>query len=327
MQPLVLVTGATGLVGSTLTRQLVERDARVRILRRQHSRLDLLSDIEHRIEHFFGDVAEPESLPEAFEGVTHVYHVAAAIEGRGVDTATLRAVNVGGTRHVVDAALRAGVQRLVHTSSMAAFGRPESAQEAVLDETAEWTASRFNSSYAESKYLAELEVQRGIAEGLDAVIVNPALVFGAGRAGENTVQIVQRVRDERLPGIPEGGTNVVDVRDVAHGHVLAMERGKTGRRYFLGSENLLWRDIIETLAGALGAEPPRRVVPLWQALALGTVNEWTARLTGRAPLLTRARAQQVSARFWYSNRRAVEELGCTFRPFAETAGMLAEAFG
>ncbi len=328
MYPLVLVTGATGLVGSELTRQLVLREQPVRILRRQRSNLDLLGDVQHRVEHIFGDVTDPLSLADAFDGVTHVYHVAAALgDGRRGEDEFLTEVNVRGTAHVVDAALRAGVARLVHTSSMAAFGRPAGGTPGPLDETAVWSASPLNSAYATSKYLAELEVQRGIAEGLDAVIVNPALIFGAGREGENTVQIAERIRDGKLPAVPTGGTNVVDARDVVDGHLRAMQHGRTGERYFLGSENLSWRAILDTLAEAFGAAPPTRTFSPRLALALGTLGEGLGAITGRAPLITRERARTLSAFYTYSNRRAVEELGCSFRPFSETAAHLAEVFG
>ncbi len=327
LSSLVFVTGATGLVGSELTRQLVASEHRVRILRRHHSHLDLLGDTQQHVEHCFGDVTDPVSLADAMEGVTEVYHVAAALgEGQRGERDMLMQVNVQGTAHVVNAALQAGVRRLVHTSSMAAFGRPPNAEQVVLDETATWSPSKLNSVYAESKYLAELEVHRGIAEGLDAVIVNPALIFGAGRPNENTVQIVQRIRDGKLPVMPAGGTNVVDARDVAAGHLRAMQHGQTGRRYFLGSENLSWVAICQTIARALGVSPPRRVLSPGLALAAGAVSEWTAMLTRRAPLITRERARTMSAFYQYSNARAVEELGCTFRPFAETAAYLASLY-
>ncbi|HYE58415.1 MAG TPA: NAD-dependent epimerase/dehydratase family protein, partial [Rhodothermales bacterium] len=214
---------------------------------------------------------------------------------------------------------------LVHTSSMAAFGRPADTS-VVLDETAEWSPSRLNGPYAESKHRAELEVHRGIAEGLDAVIVNPSLVFGVGRAGENTVRIVELVRDRRLPVAPTGGTNVVDVRDVAEGHVRAMARGHTGERYFLGSQNLPWTEILGLLAGAFGVPPPRRTVGPRVANLLGLLMEARGKLTGRRPSLTRERARQTSAFYRYRNDKAIRELGMTFRPFRETAQMLAEAF-
>lgn len=327
---LTLVTGATGLLGSTLTRLLVERGAAVRILRRESSQTDLLGHAADAVEHVFGDVTDPATLTAAFEGVTHVYHTAAGLgTGRPSDRRTLHAVNVVGTRNVVDAALRADVRRLVHTSSMAAFGRPEAsgAEDAPLDERSEWTASRLNGPYAESKYLSELEVQRGVAEGLDAVLVNPALIFGVGRPGENTVQIVEMVRDGRMPAVPTGGTNVVDVLDVADGHLRAMDYGHTGERYFLGSENLRWREIIGALAGALGVDPPRRTASPLASLALAVLAEGAARLTGTAPKLTRERARQTAAFYRYTNARAANDLGCTFRPFAETARRVAAAFG
>ncbi|MCH8961424.1 MAG: SDR family NAD(P)-dependent oxidoreductase [Bacteroidetes bacterium] len=250
-----LVTGATGFIGSELTRQLLQEGVRVRILRRATSRLDLLGEAAQHVEHVLGDVTDPPSLCEAMADVGQVYHVAAYVGlGGRRDHARLHRVNVGGTAHVVNAALEAGVERLVHTSSIAALGRPERP----IDETTEWHASSANTAYAVSKHEAELEVYRGIAEGLDAVIVNPSLVFGVGRPGENTRLIAERIRDGKIPATPGGGTNVVDVEDVAAGHRQAMRHGKTGERYLLGGENISWKTIFGTLAEALGVAPPRR---------------------------------------------------------------------
>ncbi|NNE35392.1 MAG: NAD-dependent epimerase/dehydratase family protein, partial [Rhodothermales bacterium] len=219
----ILVTGATGFVGSTLVARLVRSGATVRILRRDHSRLDLLRPVDQLIEHAIGDITSRESLDRAFEGVDAVYHVAATVsDDPRTGKALLRRANVHGTANVVDAAIHAGVTRMVHTSSMAAFGRGfEDTRR--INEDADWEASSDNSDYAESKHFAELEVHRGIAEGLDAVIVNPSLVFGVGRKDENTRKIIESVRRGSVPAIPEGGTNVVDVEDVVEGHVLAMK--------------------------------------------------------------------------------------------------------
>ncbi|MGI9174368.1 MAG: NAD-dependent epimerase/dehydratase family protein [Rhodothermales bacterium] len=323
----ILVTGATGLLGSERTRQLVADGADVRILRRATSKLDLLGDVADQVEHAVGDVNDVERLQAAMADVRQVYHVATFVGfGGRRDRERLRRVNVVGTANVVNAALAAGVERLVHTSSMAAFGRPEDATQ-TIDETSEWRASRMNTAYAESKYLAELEVFRGIAEGLDAVIVNPALIFGLGRPGEGTMQIAQQVRDGRLPAVPTGGTNVVDVIDVAAGHRLAMARGETGERYFLGSENLTWRAIIGTLAEAFGVAPPRRTLSPTLALTAGTLAEAFAFVTGSRPRLTRETARTASRFYRYSNQKAIEELGCSFRPFEETALRMAQGLG
>ena len=321
----ILITGATGFLGSELTRQLVANGADVRVLRRATSKLDLLGDVADQVEHAVGDVNDVERLQAAMADVRQVYHVAAFVGfGGRRDREQLRRVNVAGTANVVNAALAAGVERLVHTSSMAAFGRPEDARQSI-DETSEWRPSRMNTAYAESKYLAELEVFRGIAEGLDAVLVNPALIFGVGRTGEGTMQIAQQVRGGRLPALPAGGTNVVDVIDVAAGHRLAMARGETGERYFFGGENLTWREIIETLAEAFGVTPPRRTLTPTLALTAGALAEAAAFVTGGRPRLTRETARTASRFYRYSNQKAIEDLGCAFRPFEETAHRMAQA--
>jgi dihydroflavonol-4-reductase len=319
--PDILVTGATGLVGSVLTRQLVAGGARVRILRRESSRLDLLGDAAGRVDHAVGELEDARSLLRAMEGIDQVYHTAAAV-GPRTDRQTLRRVNVEGTGNVVNAALRAGIDRLVHTSSMAALGDGPPTGEPITEE-AEWERAPRQSDYARSKHDAELEVHRGIAEGIDAVIVNPALVFGVGRAGENTRRIVDAVRRGWLPGVPPGGTSVVDVEDAAVGHRKAMMRGATGRRYFLGSENLSWREIVETIANAFGVEPPRRTLPRRLLTAGAALAESVAFVTRTRPVLPRSAARAAVETRRYSNERAKRELGCTFRPFAATARRIA----
>lgn len=327
----ILVTGATGLVGAELVHQLLDaEEADIRILRRATSAFDLLGPAAERVEHAVGDVTDPESVRAAVRGVTHVYHVAAYVGfGGGASERTrLYDVNVRGTGHVVNAALAEGVSRLVHTSSMAAFGRPErseATQTAPIDESSEWQASSANTDYARSKYEAELEVQRGLAEGLDAVLVNPALIFGVGRRGENTREIAEKVRDRRLPAAPAGGTNVVDVRDVAAGHRRAMAAGATGERYFLGAENRSWRSILDALAEAFRVAPPRLTLPPTPALVFATLAEAVAAVTRTQPLINRETVRVASRFYRYSNRKAVEELGCSFRPFEETAAHLAGA--
>jgi dihydroflavonol-4-reductase len=320
----ILVTGATGLLGSELVQQLVAAGEKVRILRRESSSLDLLGDAAQAVEHVIGDVTDPDSMVPAFEGVDIVYHTAAALGfGGKEDDEWLHEVNVRGTAHVVDAARNAGVRRLLNTSSMAAFGRPKNS-ELVIDESAAWTDSPYNTAYARSKYLGEREVHRGIAEGLDAVIVNPSLIFGPGRRDENTWQIVQRAR-RGARFAPQGGTNVVDVADVAACMRSAMDRGRTGERYFLGGENLPWMEILTILARAFDRPGPGFVVPPRLAVIAGAASELVARITGKRMTLTRSTAR-VSSRFYrYSNEKAVAELGCTFRPFEETARSIARA--
>jgi dihydroflavonol-4-reductase len=322
-----LVTGATGFVGAHLVRLLVEKGESVRILIRSPKRLDILKNVEGQVEIVQGDVRNPDHVHEAVAGVDQVYHCAAFVGfGGRSESDAMMDVNVGGTRVVVDAALSCGVERLVHTSSIAALGRAENTT-ACLDETAKWAESGLNTAYAVSKHLAELEVHRAAAEGLDAVIVNPSLVMGPGRPGENTLRIAENIRDRKLPAMPSGATNVVDVRDVALGHVAAMERGRTGQRYLLAGQNLPWTEIIGTLARCLGVEPPSRVMSMRAGVIAGGLSELLAKITRTSPLLTRESARISGHRSCYVNDKACTELGLSFRPFTEIAERMAHSLG
>lgn len=319
-----LVTGATGLLGSALTRQLVATAADVRILRRPTSRLDLVgAEAAAAVEHAVGDLADVASLRAAMEGVATVYHVAAAVDLRA-DPDVLYAVNVEGTAHVVNAALAAGVQRLVHTSSVAALGLPAHPADRI-DEDTPWQDAPPRSAYARSKRAAELEVYRGLAEGLDAVIVNPALVFGVGRPGANTRRLVDAVRAGWARVVPPGGTGVVDAEDAAAALRRAMAAGAPGQRYVLCAENLSWRRLAATLALALDAPPPLVTLPPRLVHAAAALSEAWAFVTRTPPWLARPRAATLVARRRYDAARARDALGCSFRPFTATARRLADA--
>ena len=319
---MILVTGATGFVGSALVRRLVTEGADVRVLRRASSSLDLLGDVD--VEHAVGDVTDPDTVWAAMNGVEVVYHVAAVVAFGRRARERLRRVNVEGTAHVVDAANAASVRRLVHTSSIAALGRPERPG-GDLDETAVWTRSTANTDYARSKHDAEREVQRAVAEGLDAVIVNPALVWGPGRSGEGTFALAERIAASRMPLAPPGATGVVDVEDVAAGLCLACAHGATGERYVLSGASLPWLEIVDTLAHATGARPPRGTAPSWALGMLGALAEAGALATRSDPAVTRATARSASAAYRYDGTKATRDLGLHYRPFTETAARIAMA--
>ena len=260
------------------------------------------------------------------DGVDGVMHAAAFLGFEGKKSVDqLMDVNVGGTANVVDAVIQAGVKRMLHVSSIAALGRTGQDGEC-LDESAEWKESPMNTGYAISKHQAEMEVHRGIAMGLDAVMVNPSLIMGAGRPSENTMQIADRLAKGGIPFLPKGGTNVVDVRDVATGCRLAFEKGETSQRYILAGHNLLWRDILHTLAEELETKPPRRTVPKSVMMATATAMEWGASLIGRSSVLTRENVRLSMSISCYDNARSVDVLGCTYRPFEETASWIANAY-
>lgn len=260
----VLVTGSTGFIGAHLCSELVARGCTVRAFHRATSKTRLLEGLE--VEHCLGDITQPDTLEAAMQGVEIVFH-AAAWMGGAEQGGKQYAVTVEGTRSVLLAARQAGVRRLVHTSSVAALGIPEaSSGEAVLiDENHTWNYRPDYYPYGYAKYLAELEVQKSVAQGLDAVIVNPTLAFGKGDIYRQSSSIITQVAGKRIPAGIAGGINCVHIADVIDGHLSAMERGRTGERYILGGENLphmRWLQIIAEVTGApaLNQMLPTRLV-------------------------------------------------------------------
>lgn len=320
------LTGATGFLGSWTVRTLIDDGHTVRAIRRPSSSMDLLEDVADQVEWIPGDVLDPEALESGMQGVDAVIHAAAYLGFEGQRSQErLMEVNVGGTAMVVDAALQTGVERLVHVSSIAALGRTEDMRHC-LDETAEWRDSPMNTGYAVSKYRAELEIQRGVAMGLDAVLVNPSIIMGVGRLTENTMQIADRIARRKLPFRPKGGTNVVDVRDVAAGILEACRSGRTGQRYILAGHNLSWEDILETMGGALGVIPPRRTLPRPVMMSVAGLMEFGSFLFRRPAVITRENVRLSMSVSCYDNTRSREELGLSYRPFPETAQWIAEGY-
>lgn len=320
------LTGATGFLGSWIARTLLEAGHSVRAIRRASSSMDLLDGCAEDISWITGDVLDPESLEEGMEGVDGAIHAAAFLGFEGKKSVDqLMEVNVGGTANIVDAALRMRVPRLVHVSSIAALGRSETVQDC-LDESAEWKDSPMNTGYSISKYRAEMEIQRGVAMGLDATMVNPSLIMGVGRPSENTMQIAERLVNRGIPFLPTGGTNVVDVRDVARGVLLAHERGERGARCILAGHNLMWKEILNTMAADLGVKPPSRTAPRSIMLAAAAVMEIGGKLIGRPSALTRENVRIAMSVSCYDNSRSKEVLGCTYRPFDETSRWIADGY-
>jgi dihydroflavonol-4-reductase len=304
-----LVTGATGFVGSHVARALVERGDDVRVTVRDGAPGEPLEGLDvERVA--WRDVTDRRALRRALKGVEKVFHLAGSTNLR-LSAAELLRVNADGTRTVLEEALRAGVERAVYTSSVSAIGPapPNSA----LDERATYPG-RLGLAYPDSKHEAEIEALRIGARGLPVVIVCPGHVFGPGDYGPSSTDVVRRFLLRRIPAYVDGAINIVDVRDVAAGHLLADERGAPGERYILGNRNYTWDRLFAELAHVSGIEPPLVRVPYAVALALAESGE---RLPGRAP----ASVAEVKAagRWWtYRNGRARRELGWTVRSHEET---------
>jgi dihydroflavonol-4-reductase len=231
----------------------------VKAFHRPGSDLELLKDLP--VEHCIGDITQPESLDAALSNVKVVFHTAALLSG-GSDPAPWHHVTVLGTRNVMQAALKAGVERVVHTSSVAALGVPILHRQAgmppeMLNENHTWNYPSNRWSYGCAKYLAELQVQKAVACGLDAVIVNPSHVLGAGDKNRRNDSIVTLVAQRKIPFSVDGGLNIVHIDDVVSGHIAALEKGRRGERYILGGENISHSDLIDRIASVGGVRTPR----------------------------------------------------------------------
>ena len=298
--PAVLVTGATGLVGSHVARLLVERGDHVRVTTRARSKLDNLAGLG--VETVTADILDRRSLRRAFRGVDQLFHVAGLTSLRA-PAEQLARVNVHGTRTVLEEALRAGVERAVVTSSVAAVG--PAPRGSTADERQPFSAGGLDVPYVHAKREAEGEALRVAAHGLDVVLVCPAHVFGEGDLYRSSTEFVLRFMRRQIPAYVDGGLNIVDAEDVARGHLLAMDRGTAGERYILGNRNFTLDRLFADLGRISGVEPPALKLPFPAALAFARAAE---SLPGIPPItVTEVRA---AAQWWtYRSTKAKRELG------------------
>ena len=313
----ILVTGATGFVGGQLAAELVRRGHAVRVLRRASSSLIALEGLE--VEHVIGDILEPAAVARAVTGCERVFHVAAVSTYLRSTKEQLYRVNVEGTRIVMAACLQAGVPRVVHTSSAAAIGiRREGV---AANEETPFDAFSASWAYADSKHRAEAEVQRAVAAGLQAVIVNPAAVVGPGDHYLVASAGIELASRQPLL-VPPGGLCVVDVAAVVAGHLAAAERGRVGERYILGGENLTTMQLMAIIAEITGLRPPRGALPRWVlGPAAGAVDIFN-RLSGRPPMISGEQLRLAALSVYYDSSKAVAELDypmLPIRPAAEQA--------
>ncbi len=297
------MTGASGLVGSHVTRQLVERGDRVRVALRSSAPEENLVGLP--LERVACDILDRRAVRRALRGVDRVFHVAGITSLRASRERQVR-VNVNGTRVVMEEALRAGVERVVHTSSVAAVGPARRGSTA--DESQVWDAGRHAIPYVDAKHEAEVEVLRQAALGLDVVVVCPAHVFGRGDVHRSSTEIVRRFLRRDIPAYVDGALNVVDAEDVARGHLLADERGTAGERYILGNRNFTLDRLFADLGRISGVEPPAVKLPLPAALVLARGLETLAAVNGPPPI-TQVEVRAASLWWAFRSTKARRELG------------------
>ncbi len=251
----ILVTGGTGFVGSYILRYLIAKGYKnIHIIARKQSRFELIEDIKSELTLHFADVTDLPSLSKVFDKVDYVIHSAALVSFKPKDKNQMLKVNVEGTTNIVNLCIDNNVKKLVHISSIAALGRKESGT--LINENVEWESSGYNSDYAISKYLSEMEVWRGYAEGLDINIVNPSMILGAGYWNVGTNEIIQKV-NSGLRFYPTGTNGFVDVRDVATMAILLMEKDISGERFICSAENIKLKKLLSDIAKGLWKKPPK----------------------------------------------------------------------
>jgi dihydroflavonol-4-reductase len=325
----ILITGANGLVGSAVARRLLAGNHNVYALVRANSDRSLIADVENQIQWIEGDILDVTSLDEALAGIDFVVHTAAVVSFVPRDKKMMYKVNVEGTSNVVNACLKHEIKKLCHVSSIAAIGRPDSkksisGQELVLDETQRWEDSPENSEYAKSKYRAELEVWRGIAEGLNAVIVNPTIILGEGNWDKSSTQLFRYVFREK-PFYTAGIANCVDVQDVSEVVVKLLFSAISGERFLLNGASISYQDLFNLMADSMHKKRPSfRVGPglaglIWRVEAVRT---W---LLGTKPLITRETAQSAARRISYNNEKIKNALGFSFQPIEKTVARVSES--
>ena len=306
-----LVTGATGFVGGAVARALLRAGTDVRVLARPTADLQNLEGL--RVERIAGDLRDPASLRTALSGCQHLYHVAAHYALWAKDPSIFYDVNVEGTKNLLEAARDVGTERIVYCSTIGAIGLPPEGGPGT--EETPVSLGQMAGHYKRSKYLAEQEVLRLAREGLPVVIVNPSAPVGEGDVKPTpTGQVIVDFMKGRMPAYIETGMNIVDVDDVAQGHLLAMQKGRIGERYILGCKNLLLREVFEILSTLTGIKAPALKLPRLAVLPLAYANYWFANLTGQPPRIPLEGVKMAKYKMHYDCSKAIRELGLPQTP-------------
>jgi len=299
------VTGGTGFIGANLVRLLVQEGYQVRALVRPSSCLDNLRDLD--VELVKGDLNHPE-VWQQMEGCQVLFHVAAHYSLLQGDREQLYHHNVLGTRNILAAARKANIERTVYTSSVAAIGVGVPGE--IVDETHQSKLEELVGHYKKSKFLAEQEAMQAVEAGQDVVIVNPSSPIGPLDIKPTpTGDIILRFLRRQMPFYLDTGLNFIDVRDVARGHLLALEKGRKGDRYILGHENLTLKQLLDRLAQLTGLKAPQSSVPAWLPLSVAWIDERILAPLGKAPSVPLDGVRMAHQPMYYDASKAVRELG------------------
>ncbi|MBM3441357.1 MAG: NAD-dependent epimerase/dehydratase family protein [Bacteroidetes bacterium] len=310
--PTILVTGGKGLLGSYLLQELSRQGMATRALYRGQPPA---ASPGKPIEWVPADILDIGALEEAMQGITEVYHCAAIVSFHPRRKTEMRRINVEGTANVVNAALRHGVRKLVHVSSVSALGRKRDGQ--CIREDVQWDDEANLSAYGLTKHLAELEVRRGIAEGLEAVMVNPSIILGVGDWNRGSAALFRNAWNE-FPWYTDGSTGLVDAADVADAMIRLMKSPIHSERFILSAENWPYRKVFSTMAAAMGKKAPHRRASPWISSWVWRWEAVKSLFSSQDPLLTRETAETAQMQVSYDPAKILSHLpGFRFRPLED----------
>lgn len=312
---MVLVTGGAGLVGKELITQLLAKGEKVIAVYNKTALPSFNSPLLLQVQCNILDAPGLEEIMQEHQ-IHQVYHCAAIVTFNPSRKYELFKVNIEGTANVVNAALNSGVKKIVYVSSVAALGRIR--ENEAITEKMNWTEETSNSNYGKSKYLAEMEVWRGIAEGLEAVMVNPTMILGDGDWNTGSSQMFKSVYNE-FPWYSEGVTGYVDVRDVASAMIALMESHISAERFIISAENRSFKEVFTLMANAFGKKPPHKKVTPLLAQIVWRLEKIKSLFTGKDPLVTKETAKTALATVHFDNSKLKKFLpDFSYRPIEET---------
>ena len=317
---MVLVTGATGLLGTHLVLALHQKQIKVRAMYRS----TIPPIIADKAEWVKGDIFDVASLEQVMQDIDEVYHAAGYVSFHKKDREILYRTNVEGTENIVNACLVSGIKKLVHVSSVAAMGRNR--KDKPVDESMFWEPKTSNSEYSRTKYLGEMEVWRGIGEGLNAVIVNPTVIFGEhGNWKKGSMNIFRNIYNG-FPWYSTGAGGFVDADDVANAMILLMESDVSSERFLINAENRSYSDLFFMIADAFGVKRPYRKVSPFLAAMVWRIEGIKSFITGRVPLVTEETARSAMNSFTTSNSKLLKTLPAfSYQPLTETVNRICKA--
>jgi nucleoside-diphosphate-sugar epimerase len=308
---MIIVTGASGLLGSHLIKELAQQGKPIKALYKSNIPFEM-----NNVEWIRADILDVVALQEIFVNTKQVYHCAASVSFNPQKRKELHETNIIGTTNVVNASIESNIEKLVYVSSVAAFGRIRQGE--AVTEAMNWSEATSNSEYGKTKYLAEKEVWRGIGEGLNAVIINPSIILGCGDWNKGSSEIFKSVYNE-FPWYTEGVSGFVDVQDVVTAMITLMESNITNERFIVSGHNVSYQQIFNLIANGFNKKQPHKKVTPFLAALVWRIEALKGKLIGKDPLLTKETAATAQAKVYFDNSKLKNFLPAfTYTPIEET---------